>query len=118
MITSIPRYDDQDNDIGVEEVIELPAIPVQYPRKDQARLLEAIGNGSDLFEDLIATLNPRLPRDSETYARERSRLSHHLKKIEDMGFITREKSGKTVRFQLSHLGKIFGKVCRAGDRCG
>ncbi len=115
MITSIPRYDESDQEVGVEEIIELPTIPVQYPRKDQVQLLEAIAGSSGYLEDLILQLNPRMKDEPDVFAKERSRLTHHLKKIEEMGFVTKEKIGKQVMFSLSPLGRIYGKVCK-GDR--
>jgi len=46
MITSIPRYDADDREMGLEEIIELPTIPVQFPKKDQVQLLDAIAGSS------------------------------------------------------------------------
>lgn len=114
MITAIPRYDDDDLEVGAEEIIELPPIPVLFPKKDQAQLLEAIAGSSGYLEDLISELTPGVREAPEEYAKERSRLSHHLKKIEDMGFVTKERVGKQVMFSLSPLGRIYGKVCK-GD---
>jgi CRISPR-associated protein Csa3 len=118
LITSIPRYDSQDQEVGIEEIIELPLIPVQYPRKDQAQLLEAIKSSSGYFEELIPQVSPATPAGASDFSRERSRLTHHLKKIDEMGLIVKEKSGKNVSFQLSPLGEIFEKICREGERCG
>lgn len=112
MITSIPRYDEEDHEVGVEEIIELPTIPVQFPRKDQAELLEAIAKSNGSFEDLILKVSPQAKNAPDEMAKERSRLAHHLKKIEEMGFVTKEKAGKQVVFSLSPLGRIFAKVCR------
>lgn len=111
MITSIPRYDDQDQEVGIEEIIELPLIPVEYPRKDQVRLLSAIKESSGSFEELIPSLRPSVQVADHDFPRERSRLTHHLKKIDEMGLIVKEKKGKTVRFELSELGEIFERVC-------
>lgn len=110
LITSIPRYDAEDQEIGVEEIIELPTIPVQFPKKDQVHLLNAIAGSSGYLEELIVELNPSVIDNPEEFAKERSRLTHHLKKIEDMGFVTKEKSGKNVIFQLSPLGRLFERI--------
>lgn len=115
MITSIPRYDEEDREIGVEEIVELPAIPVQFPRKDQIELLEAIARSGSSFEDLILQVNPKARNAPEEKAKERGRLAHHLRKIEEMGFVTKEKAGKQVIFSLSPLGRIFAKVCEAEE---
>jgi len=114
MITSIPRYDEEDREMGVEEIIELPPMPVQYPKKDQVQLLNAIAESSGYLEDLIVELSPEVKDVPDDFAKERSRLTHHLKKIEEMGFVTKEKIGKNVMFSLSPLGGIFRKVCGRG----
>jgi len=114
MITSIPRYDEEDQEVGIEEIIELPVIPVQFPRKDQVDLLEAIARGGGYLEELVIALCPGAKESPGHLAKERSRLSHHLKKIEEMGFVTREKVGKQVVFSLSPLGRLFEKVCTEG----
>ncbi len=111
LITSIPRYDENEQEAGIEEIIELPVIPVQFPKKDQVDLLRAIASSSGYLEDLIIRINPGAKDAPLEIAKERSRLSHHLKKIEEMGFVTREKVGKQVMFSLSPLGRIVGKVC-------
>jgi CRISPR-associated protein Csa3 len=110
MITSIPRYDTEDREVGVDEIIELPAIPVRYPKKDQVRLLEAIAASGGYLEELIVQLNPDAKEAPDELSRERSRLTHHLKKIEEMGFVTKEKVGKQVMFSLSPLGRIVVKL--------
>lgn len=115
MITSIPRYDDEDREVGVEEIIELPNIPIQLLRKDQAELLDAISRGTGSFEDLIVHMNPGVKDAPKELTRERNRLAHHLKIIEEMGFVTKERAGKKVMFSLSPLGRIFAKVC-GGER--
>ncbi len=111
MFTSIPRYNEQDQEVGVDEIIDLPAIPVEYPKKDQVQLLESIRTGSGFLEDLILQFNPELDRTSDEFSNERSRLTHHLKKLEDRGFVIKEKSGKNVLFRLSPLGEVVDKVC-------
>lgn len=112
MITSIPRYDAEDREVGVDEILELPAIPVRYPKKDQVQLLEAIAGSGGYLEELILQIHPDAKGSPDEISKERSRLTHHLKKIEDMGFITKEKVGKQVMFSLSPLGRIVVKVGR------
>jgi hypothetical protein len=43
MITAIPKYDRMDNEVGIEEVIDLPALPLNMPRDEQLRILAALG---------------------------------------------------------------------------
>jgi len=62
----------------------------------------------------IVELSPEVKDVPDEFAKERSRLTPHLKKIEEMGFVTKEKIGKNVMFTLSTLGRIFRKVCGRG----
>ena len=43
MITAIPKYDRMDNEVGIEELIDLPALPLNMPRDEQLRILAALG---------------------------------------------------------------------------
>jgi len=43
MITAIPKYDRMDNEVGIEEIIDLPALPLNMPKDEQLRILTALG---------------------------------------------------------------------------
>jgi CRISPR-associated protein Csa3 len=107
MVTAIPRYDKNDEEVGIEDLIELPALPLFSLRDEQRRILEAIGDGVDSLDDLVLRLNPKMKKNSDDFAKERSRLSHHIKKFEEMGIVIKEKSGKNVGVQLTGLGEIL-----------
>ena len=78
MITAIPKYDKNDNEIGIENLIELPALPLFYLRDEQRRILTGIGAGVESLDDLVVRLNPKIKKSTNAFAKERSRLSHHL----------------------------------------
>jgi DNA-binding transcriptional ArsR family regulator len=58
---------------------------------------------------LISRLKPELEKGTTDFGNERSRLSHHIKKLKKWGFIETEKSSKNLIIQKSKLGKIFLK---------
>ena len=133
MITAIPQYDKNDNEIGIEDIIELPALPINTLREEQLRILAALGGdrgeqkvttsrkkktagvsettiksgGVASLDDLVLLLNPKIRKGSDAFAKERSRLSHHVKNFEIMGLVAKTKSGKNVGVRLTELGEMF-----------
>jgi CRISPR-associated protein Csa3 len=60
MITSIPKYGRNDEEVGIEEIIEVPALPLNFLKPDQVRILRAIGDDTISLEELIVSLNPNI----------------------------------------------------------
>ena len=110
IITSIPRYDENDNEVGVEEIIELPILPIDFPGKEQVEIISAINGGINSLDELVFRLNPGIKKGSREFKSERSRLSHHISKLEKAGFVRREKVGRNVRIELTSLGRIIAGV--------
>ena len=106
MITAIPKYDKNDNEVGIEDLIDLPFLPLFSLKDEQRRILEAVGEGVDSLDDLVMRLNPKMKKNTDAFPKERSRLSHHLKNFEEIGLVSKEKSGKNVGIRLTGLGKI------------
>lgn len=106
MITAIPKYDKNDNEIGIEDLIDIPFLPLFSLKDEQRRILEAVGDGVDSLDDLVMRLNPKMKKSTDAFPKERSRLSHHLKNFEEIGLVSKEKSGKNVGIRLTGLGKI------------
>lgn len=133
MITAIPKYDKDDNEVGIEDIIDLPALPLNMLRDEQLRIMVALGRdrsdpsatpsrkkkvpgvpepktrsrGVASLDDLVILLNPKIKKGSDAFATERSRLSHHLKNFELSGLVTKTKSGKNVEVRLTGLGEMF-----------
>ena len=136
MFTAIPEYDENDYEIGIEDIIELPTLPLNTLKEEQLRILAALGQGSNeskptnsrkkkgvvvsettsrsggvaSLDELVLLLNPKNPnikKGTDAFATERSRLSHHLKNFESMGLVTKKKSGKNVEVRLTGLGEMF-----------
>ncbi len=135
MVTAIPEYDKDDNEIGIEDVIDLPALPINMLKDEQLRILAALGGdynksptspsrkkkrsgpiepvdikGVASLDELVLLLNPKIEKGTDAFATERSRLSHHLKNFESMGLVTKTKSGKNVGVKLTGLGEIMSEI--------
>jgi len=106
IITSIPKYDESDREIGIEEIVEIPVLPVEFPGKEQMERRNGVDDGVNSLDELVLELNPELEKGSKEFKRERSRVSHHLAKLEEAGFVKREKIGRNVRVEPTLLGKI------------
>lgn len=106
VVSSIPRYEDG-KEVGIEEIVEVPTLPLDLPGKEQMEIISAIGDGIDSLDDLILKLNPKIRRESEEFKKERSRLSHHIAKLVDKKIVTKQKVGRNVKIRLTPLGSIL-----------
>ena len=115
MITSIPRYDELDNEVGIEEIIELPLIPINFPTEEQKKILQGITIKATSFKNLIRRLDSAGAQDQSVFQKERSRISHHLSNMEEMMLIKKQKKGKEVQISLTFLGQIMTKIITIDD---
>lgn len=113
IITSIPKYDDNGEEIGIEDVIEIPVIPVDYPGEEQRQIITHIQDGVESLDSIIYMINPNIQKESKEFRSERSRLSHHLSKLEDSGFITKRKRGRNISIRLTELGRMLAEMVEA-----
>ena len=115
IVTSIPKYDENEEEIGIEEIIEVPTLPIDFPGEEQIQILTAVDSGVNSLDELVLKLNPDIKKKSREFFNERSRLSHHLSKLERAGFVVRQKRGRNVRIELTPLGRIFSEamVCQS-----
>jgi hypothetical protein len=98
----------QDEEIGIESIIDLPILPVTPLRKEHINIITAIGDGVASLDELVLRMNPQLKKTSEEFPKERSRLIHHIKNFESTGLIVKEKSGKNVGIRVTALGEMVG----------
>jgi len=110
IITSIPSYDENENEVGIEEILLLPCIPIAFPPREQIQIVQAIDGGVDSLDELIFRLNPGISKSDAKFMKERSRVSHHLAKLEDLGFVRRKKVGKNVRIERTAIAEIISEV--------
>ncbi|MBP2134522.1 CRISPR-associated protein Csa3 [Methanomicrobium sp. W14] len=107
VITSIPKYDANDNEIGIEEVIDVPVLPVCFLRDEQMQIILSIDGGVDSLDELIIRMKPSMEKYSDEFYKERSRVSHHLKVLEESGFIVKNRKGRNISVTLSALGMMM-----------
>jgi CRISPR-associated protein Csa3 len=111
IITSIPGYNESNDETGVEEIVEIPTLPVCFLRDEQMKIVAAVEDGVDSLDELIIRLKPSIVKYSDDFYKERSRVSHHLKILEDSGFIVKKRNGRQINVTLSELGNIMSMIC-------
>jgi len=107
IISSIPQYDENDEEVGIEEIVEIPILPVDFPGREQFEIIENIGDGLDSLDELVFILNPAIKKGTQEFMSERSRISHHIAKLERAGFVKRTKVGRNVRIEVTGLGDML-----------
>jgi len=111
IIASIPEYSESGEEIGIEEIIEIPTLPVCFLRDEQMKIVVAIEEGVDSLDELIMRLKPSIVKYSDDFYKERSRVSHHLKILEDSGFVVKKRNGRQISVKLSELGNMMSLIC-------
>lgn len=106
MLTEIPKYDKDNNEIGIEPV-KLPILPFVKVKSDLLDILVAIGDGVKSLDDLVRKLNPKIKDGSQEFSKERSRISHHIKYFNDKKWLKKKKSGKNIQITLTQMGEIM-----------
>lgn len=111
IVASIPEYNESGDEIGVEEILEIPRLPVCFLRDEQMKIVNAIENGVNSLDELILRLKPSIIKYSDDFYKERSRVSHHLKILEDSGFVVKKRKGRQISVRLSELGNMMSLIC-------
>lgn len=110
IVTALPAYDENGQDIGVSEIIEIPILPIALPGKEQYEIINSIDNSVDSIDEIIDNMNLKHKLSDKKVKSERSRLSHHLKYLESQKIIIREKEGRNTKVYLTERGKLFKKL--------
>lgn len=113
LVSDIPIYSDipeyTENTYHLKGVLDIPLVPIKELAKEQVSILGELGDGIESVDVLISLLKPNLEKGTTDFANERSRLSHHIKKLRTAGFIETEKSSKNLAIRKSKLGEIYMK---------
>lgn len=111
IVASIPEYDESGYEVGIEEIIDVPSLPVCFLRDEQMKIVKSVGKGVNSLDELILRMNGSLVKYSDDFYKERSRVSHHLKILTETGFVIKERKGRTVSVRLSKLGRMMYMIC-------
>ncbi len=106
--SDIPEYTDKEI-YHLKGVLDIPLFPIKDLAKEQISILEKLEDGVESVDDLISRLKPELEKGTTDFGNERSRLSHHIKKLSNAGFIETEKVSKNLVITKSKVGLIYMK---------
>jgi CRISPR-associated protein Csa3 len=114
LVSDIPIYSDipdhtQDGTYHLKAILDIPLFPIKELAKEQIIMLEKLGEGVDSVDELISRLKPELEKGTIDFGNERSRLSHHIRKLSNAGFIETERNSKNLVIRKSKLGEIYLK---------
>ena len=115
VVSALPHYNDEGAIVGATEIVEIPVLPIGYPGAEQQLLISRIGDGVESLDSLIYLMFPDIDKNSKRFRSERSRLSHHLSKLETGGFIVKTKYGRNIAIHLTCLGQMFAQVISRDD---
>ena len=115
VVSAHPQFSDDGAIVGATEIVEIPVLPIGYPGSEQQLLISRIGDGVESLDSLIYLMFPDIDKNSKRFRSERSRLSHHLSKLEAGGFIVKTKYGRNIAIHLTCLGQMFAQVISRGD---
>lgn len=113
VVSSVPSYTGKN--ASRSETVEVPVLPIDYPGYEQQQLIIHIGKGVESLDTLIYMMFPDIDKDSKRFKSERSRLSHHLSRLEETGFITKSKKGRNISIRLTCLGEMLAQVIVRDD---
>lgn len=106
--SSHSRYDKKGMPIGITKIIEVPYFPICDPPKEQIEVLEALSQGDvESIDELIARMRPEIKKGTKEHGNERARVSKHISKLRDNGYVETDKLGKTVNLRLSKMGEVY-----------
>ncbi|AKB33088.1 hypothetical protein MSSIH_2398 [Methanosarcina siciliae HI350] len=106
--TDIPESGNDESYV-LKGVLEIPTFPIKEISQEQLYILQKLEEGVDSLDTLISRLKPDLKKDDPKYNNERSRLSHHIKKLKESNFVETEKKEKNLIVNRSVLGEIYLK---------
>lgn len=112
LVSDVPIYSDipdhtQDGTYHLKGILDIPLFPIKDLAREQTDMLEKLGDGVDSVDELISRLKPELEKGTADFGNERSRLSHHIRKLSSAGFIETERNSKNLAIRKSKLGEIY-----------
>jgi CRISPR-associated protein Csa3 len=94
--------------IGIRRVVDIPSFPLKKVGKEELSILSLLKEkgATESVDELIEGLL-KINKGADGYQNERARMSYHIKKLKNEGFIETKKIGKSLRISLSSLGKLY-----------
>ncbi len=107
LYVALPEYSDG-RVSGIRSVLEIPSFPLKEISTEEQTILQIllVAGETNSVDELIHGLG-RSVKGLTGYQKERARVSYHIKKLKDGGFIETRKIGKNLRTRLTRLGQLY-----------
>ena len=110
IVSALPGYENEKELESIDQIIEIPTLPIELPTEEQLEILTIIGELVDSVDEIIMGLGKNEKKDElskKMLTNERARMSHHLKSLEVKGLIVREKIGRKMKVRSTNTGKLI-----------
>jgi DNA-binding transcriptional ArsR family regulator len=93
---------------GIRRLLDIPSFPLKGVGSEELAILRflATRRSMDSVDDLIQGV-VGIEKNSSGYQKERARMSYHIKKLREGGFIETNKQGKNLTITLTKLGELY-----------
>jgi CRISPR locus-related DNA-binding protein len=93
---------------GIRRVLDVPSFPIKEVGKEELSILSLLKEkgATESVDELIQNLL-KIKKGAAGYQNERARMSYHIKKLKNEGFIETQKRGKLLWISLTNLGKLY-----------
>ncbi len=93
---------------GIRQVLNVPPAPLKDAGREELSILKYLNEHGtlDSVDTLIRGLR-RLEKTAPEFQKERARMSYHIKKLREKGFIKTGKNGKNLKISLTPLGRLI-----------
>jgi hypothetical protein len=107
LYVALPAYEDN-RLTGIRQVLVVPPAPLKDVGTEELSILKyLLKHGTlDSVDTLIQGLRG-LGKNSQSYQKERARMSYHIKKLRGNSFIETSKTGKNLKIALTSLGRLI-----------
>lgn len=98
LVSAIPRFNDQDEEVGIERHIEIPIAPLIRLTHAEKKVIEIIGTKTITLETL-----------AQRYGKSRNAIYRFINTLKDRGFLDRVpfQPVQTQDVWLTELGRLF-----------
>jgi DNA-binding transcriptional ArsR family regulator len=107
LYVALPEYFDE-RVKGVRRVLDIPSFPLKEVGREEFTILRfLLKKGSTNSVDELIQGIIKISKSSPDYQKERARVSYHIKKLKEGGFIMTLKIGKNLKINLTKLGELY-----------
>jgi DNA-binding transcriptional ArsR family regulator len=107
LYVALPKYE-KGRVTGISGVVEIPSFPIREVGAEELTILKNLGKKgpTQSVDELIQRLNSK-DKTAPGYQKERARMSYHIKKLRESGFLETKKQGKNLMISLAKLGELY-----------